>query len=891
MNSQERLNYLFSPESVAVIGATDKPGSVGAALMRNLIGSGYEGVIYPVNPNRKSVMGVKSYASIADIPDRVHMAIIVTPAATVPGVVEQCGKAGVYGAVVISAGFMETGKTGQQLFDSAMANARRYGMRILGPNCLGFCKPSIKLNASFANKMALPGKLAFISQSGALCTSILDWAVHNKVGFSHFVSIGSMGDIGFHDLIDYFGADSETQSILIYMESLTNAKRFMSAARAFASTKPIIVLKVGRSSAGAKAAMSHTGSLTGDDAIFDAAFRRAGVIRVNRIKDLFNSAQTLAKQPRPRSSRLAIVTNAGGPGVIATDYLMSKGGQLAQLSESTIQQLNKVLPAAWSHGNPVDVLGDADPVRYRHAVDLCMKDEGVDGVFVILTPQAVTKPTETAQELANTPKQSGKTLLACWMGADDVAKGVEVLQNASIPALETPEQAVGCFMTMVQYSKNLELLHETPESTPNEFVPRTEANRKLIAEVAASGRSVMTEAEAKQFLSNYEIPIGKYGVATSAQESVDLAESIGYPVVMKILSPDILHKTEVGGVVVGVTSKTAVTAAFDGLMQRAKAAKPHAHLQGVLVEEMASKKYELLIGCKKDPIFGPVIVFGLGGVAVEVFRDTNIALPPLNMALSRRLIEETRIYQLLKGYRGMEGIELHSLQFLLHKFAYLIMDFPEIKEIDINPFGIDKRGGVVMDGKVVLDEAVLKTPVEPYSHLVISPYPRDLERQCTLKSGTEVLLRPIRPEDEKMEAEMFQNFSPKTQRFRFFQVVKNVSHEMLVRYTQIDYDREIAIVAEVKEGDQRKLAGVVRLIADPYNEAAEFAIVVADPWQNQGLGNIFSDYILEIARKRNIGMIYASFLKDNHIMKYLFEKRAFTITSTEDVYKAELKLR
>ncbi|MCE9613117.1 MAG: GNAT family N-acetyltransferase [Lentisphaerae bacterium] len=890
MNSAEKLHQLFNPETVAVIGATDKVGSVGHALMRNLIGSGYPGIVYPINSKRKSVLGVKAYPTINDVPDRVDLAVVATPASTIPQVTEQCGQAGVGAMVIISAGFMEAGEEGQRLFAQALESARRYGMRILGPNCLGFIKPSIKLNASFANKMALPGKLAFISQSGALCTSILDWAVHNKVGFSHFVSIGSMGDIGFHDLIDYFGSDSETSSILIYMESLSNAKRFMSAARAFARTKPIIVLKVGRSSAGAKAAMSHTGSLTGDDSIFDAAFKRAGIIRVNTIWELFNCAQTLATQPRPRSNRLAIVTNAGGPGVIATDRLMQLGGQLATVSDSTLTSLNKVLPAAWSHNNPVDVLGDADPVRYKEAVDLCLKDEATDGVLVVLTPQAMTLPAEIAQEIVSLPKQPGKTLLASWMGADDVARGQEVLLNAGIPVFETPEQAVTCFMHMVQYSRNLELLHETPESTPSEFVPKTQANRDIIAKVVAEGRTSLTETEAKEFISNYDIPVGKHGVATSAKEAVAIAEQVGFPVVMKILSADILHKTDVGGVVVGVTTATAAEAAYTGILDRVKAKRPEARIQGILIEEMSRKKYELLIGCKKDPIFGPVIVFGMGGVAVEVFRDTNIALPPLNMALSRRLIEDTHVYTLLKGYRGMEGVELRSLQFLLNKFAYLIMDFPEIKEVDINPFGIDMKGGVVMDAKIILDEAVIKNPVEPYGHLVISPYPKDLERVVQLKTGLSVQLRPIRPEDEPLEAEMFRNFSPKTQRFRFFQLVKNVTHEMLVRYTQIDYDRELAIIAEVNDGGQRKMAGVVRIIADPYNETAEFAIVVADPWQNQGLGNIFTDYILELARKRGVNQVYATFLRDNHVMKHLFEKRKFTITGTEDSYKAELKL-
>ena len=890
MRSLDRLKTLFNPEAIAVVGASGREGTVGHALMQNLIGSGYGGIVHPVNPKRKSVLGVKAYASVTEIPDRIDLAVVATPATTVPRVIQDCGDAGVSAVVVISAGFNEAGPEGEKILQEVTRIARNHGIRILGPNCLGFIKPSLSLNASFANKMALPGKLAFISQSGALCTSILDWSVKNRVGFSYFVSIGSMADIGFHDLVDYFGSDPETKSILIYMESLTNARRFLSAARAFARTKPIIVLKVGRSAAGAQAAMSHTGSLTGNDAVFEAAFKRAGIIRVKTIGELFAAAQTMSMQPRPRGNRLAIVTNAGGPGVIATDALIENGGEPATLSGETIEALNEALPAAWSHGNPVDVLGDADAARYRRAVEACLEDDNTDGVLVILTPQAMTDPDRVARELVSVGRRHGKTVLASWMGAADVAGGEAILAEGNIPVFSTPETAVECFMSMVQYSRNLDLLYQTPESVPEEFVPKTDENRQLILQAAAKGRTTLTEYESKTLLANYDIPVAPFRAAASPDEAVEAAAEIGFPVVMKILSPDILHKTEVGGVVVDLTSKLAVQATYTGLVQQAQEARPDATIDGVLIEKMVKKQYELLIGCQKDPIFGPVLVFGLGGVAVEVFKDTNIGLPPLNSVLAQRLIEETKIYTLLKGYRGMEGVELKSLQFLLLKFAYLIMDFPEIKEVDINPFGVDERGGAVLDAKIVLDEAALGQPLDPYAHLVISPYPKDYAKTCRLKDGREVLLRPIRPEDEPLEAEMFRNLSPRTQRFRFFELIKDISHQMLIRYTQIDYDREMAIIAELEEDGVRKMAGVVRIVADAYNETAEFAIVVADPWQGQGLGNILSDYIIEIARKRKIRTIYATLLRENQAMKHIFEKRNFSLKAIEDLYEAELEV-
>jgi len=887
----DTLHKLFNPKTIAVIGATNRKDSVGYSVVRNLIGSGFQGIVYPINPQQESILGVKVYSSIKETPDDIDLAVIATPAATVPAFVRECGEVGVSGIVILTAGFGEIGEEGKRASEEIKTIAREYGIRIIGPNCLGFMRPSLNINASFARKMALPGRIAFISQSDALGTAVLDWSVRQNVGFSYFVCIGSMLDVGFNDLIDFYGQDSSTSSIIIYMESLANARKFLSAARAFARTKPIIVLKAGRSFEGAQAAAFHTGTLAGNDAVFDAAFKRAGVIRVRTVEELFNCAQTLAMQPRPSGNRLAIVTNAGGPGVIATDYLIEKGGILAHLKDETMGKLNKVLPNAWSYRNPVDIKGDADDERYRLATEICMYDPGVDGLLVLLTPQAMTNAAEVARSLVSMPARHGKTLLTSFMGEDDVNAGVEILEQGNIPAFNTPEAAVDCFMNMYSYSRNLDLLYETPESVPHEFSPRTEKNRKIIEKVASESRTTLTHAEAREFLGNYDIPVIRSEVAGTAKETRAAAEKIGFPVAISILSPDVLHKTDVGGLELNIRNGDEAEAAYENITECVRKHVPDADIQGVLVAEMLSKRYELIIGANKDPIFGPTIVFGLGGVAVEVFKDTCIGLPPMNMALAKRLIEDTKVYTLLKGYRGIRGVDISSIQFLIYKFAYLLIHFPEVKEIDINPFAVDHEGGAVLDAKVILDEEVIGKKVKPFSHLVISPYPREYTSEFTMKNGEKVILRPIRPEDEPLEGEMFSTFSERTQRYRFFQLIKDITHEMLTRYTQIDYDREIAIIAEHtdKQGKKRML-GVVRLISDPYNETAEFAIVVGDPWQGQGLGKKFMDVILEIARDRGIRKVIANMLKENIVMKHIFESKGFTIKGYEDMWYAELEL-
>ncbi|MFA5247739.1 MAG: bifunctional acetate--CoA ligase family protein/GNAT family N-acetyltransferase [Patescibacteria group bacterium] len=888
--SEKRLDKIFNPQTIAVIGASDKQGGVGNALMKNLIGNNYQGIVYPVNPNRESVQGIKAYVKVSDIPDKIDLAIICTPAVTVPAIVEECGQAGVSGLVIISSGFDEIGEKGKKMSEEILSIANTYNMRVVGPNCLGFIRPSINLNASFANKMALPGHIAFISQSGALCTSILDWSVKNNVGFSHFVSIGSNIDISFHDLIDYFGDDPETDSILIYMESLKEARKFMSAARAFSRKKPIVVLKVGRTEAGSRAAKSHTGAITGNDSVYDAAFERAGIIRVDGALELFHVAKSLAMQKRPLDNRVAVITNAGGPGVIAADRLALKGGRLAELSHKTVEALKNILPASASTVNPVDILGDADSLRYRQAVELCLEDSGVDAALIILTPQEMTSPTDVARQIVSVQNKKGKMIFASWMGGDDVAEGRVILEQGNIPIYRTPEEAVDIFMYVDSYRKRLEFLKETPGSIPHAFKPKTEANKKLIEKVVASGRTVLTEIEAKEMIANYGIPVAKNGVANSATEAGEIAEKTGFPVVMKILSPDILHKTDIGGVKLNINSKAEAEKAYKEIIAGAKKGAPKAKIDGVFIEVMTKKRYELLIGCKKDEVFGPAIVFGMGGVAVEVFRDTAVGLPPLNMSLALKMIQETKIYKLLKGYRGMPGVDIPAIQFLLYKFAYLVSDFPEIKELDINPFAVDEKGGVVLDAKVILDEKVLGVKHKPYSHLVISPYPREYEKKIVLENKKNILIRPIRPEDEDLEMEMINNFSATTMRDRFLGKVKKVNLEMLRGFTQIDYDREIALVAETEERKKKKFVGVVRLAIDPYNESALLTIALVDSWQEMTLGSEMIDYMLDIARARGVKKVWMEFFPTNKRIIKILTKRNFTMKEKGSIMVGELEL-
>jgi len=880
------LDKIFNPQSVAIIGASDEEGTVGYALMKNFAELGFEGKLFPVNIRKTKVLGTKAYQTVEQIPEPVDLAVIATPAKTVPEVVEQCGKTGIKGIIIISAGFKEIGEEGKALENKILELKRKYDLRIIGPNCLGVIRPGINLNATFISKMPKPGNIAFISQSGALGSAILDWALHENIGFSNFVSIGSMIDVDFGDLIDYFGTDPKTRSILMYIEGLTNARKFMSAARHFARAKPIIVVKAGKYAESAKAATSHTGSLTGEDDIYDAAFKRAGMVRVEEIADLFNAAEVLGTQPLPKGPNLAIITNAGGPGVMATDALIARGGKLAKLSPKTMDYLNSVLPNYWSKGNPIDILGDAHADRYKAVVEACLSDENVDGVLIIYTSQAVAEPVEIAQaiaELHRSQSYHNKTVLTSFMGHGAVEEANRTLTQNSIPTYSTPEQAIKTYLTMYHYKRNLELIYETPEELPVDASPPKRPIMTIMRNAATENRELLNEAEAKKLLEYYEFPVAKTMVAKTADESASYATQVGYPVALKILSPQITHKTDAGGVILDLHSETEVREAFETIVNNTKTYDPNAEILGVTVQKMISKRgYEVILGAKTDPLFGPVILFGMGGVGVELFKDFSLGLPPLNQTLVRRMMEETRVYQLLKGYRNVPPANIKLLEEIIVRFSQMLIDFPQTREIDINPLFINEKEAYVIDARIAIDKELVFQKIEPHKHLVISPYPKKYETLWRMRDGRTVLLRPIKPEDEPLWLEMFQNFSEESIRYRFFQIIKDTPHEVRVRYCNIDYDREVAIVAELTEEGRRKILGVVRVSIEPDGKAGEIAFIVADPWQGLGLGTKMVDYAIDVCRDIEVETLYAIMLPDNHRAIALTRKMGFTIKYMED---------
>jgi acetyltransferase len=887
------LDKIFNPKSIAVIGASDEEGSVGHALMKNFLESGFQGKVYPVNIRKNQILGLKAYQTVGQIPEPVDLAVIATPAKTVPEVVEQCGKAGIKGIIIISAGFKETGPEGKALEDKILEIKKEYDLRIIGPNCLGVIRPSICLNATFITKMPKPGNVAFISQSGALGSAILDWAIHENIGFSNFVSVGSMIDVDFGDLIDYFGTDQKTRSILLYIEGITNARKFMSAARHFARTKPIIVVKAGKFAESAKAAASHTGALTGEDMVYEAAFKRAGIVRVEEIADLFNCAAVLEMQPLPKGPNLAIITNAGGPGVMATDALITRGGKLAKLSPKTMETLNGILPHYWSRGNPIDILGDARADRYKAVFEACLEDENVDGILIVYTAQAVAEPVEIAKSIVDVCKRKrhiNKTILTSFMGRGAVEEANRIFNENNIPTYSTPEQAVKTYIYMYQYKRNLELLYETPEELPVDVASPTRPILMLMRNAVGEGRDLLTEAEAKKLLEYYGFPVVKTLVAKTAEEAAAMALQIGYPVVLKILSPQIIHKSDAGGVALDLTCESEVKQAFEKIVKRAKECIPDAEILGVTVQPMIKRRgYEVIIGSKKDAIFGPVILFGMGGIGVELFKDFAIGLPPLNQTLARRLMEETKIYQLLKGYRNMPPANIKLLEEILVRFSQMLVDFPQLVEVDINPLLIDEKDAFILDARVVIDRELTLRKFSPRDypgacpyHLVICPYPRKYETLWRLRDGRIVLLRPIKPEDENLWLEMFQNFSEESKRYRFFQILKDTPHEVRVRYCNIDYDREMAIVAELTENGRRRIVGVVRVSLEPDRKTGEIAFIVADPWQGLGLGTKMVDYAIEVCRDMGVESLYAIMLPDNKRAINLTKKMGFTLKTMED---------
>jgi acetyltransferase len=880
---------LFRPRSVAVIGASAAPGSVGSILMRNLLASPFGGVVYPVNPKRPHVHGVHCYPNLAALPEPVDLAVIATPASTAPGVVREAVEHGAKGAIVISAGFSELGAEGRALEEQLRTTARGK-LRLIGPNCLGILHPPSGLNASFAAGMALPGKVALLSQSGAICTSILDWANEKRVGFSAFVSVGAMADVDFADLLDYFGDDPHTQSIILYIESLGDVRRFLSAARNVARAKTVIAIKAGRSEAAAKAAASHTGALAGSDAVFDAAFRRVGVLRVNTISELFNMSEILAMQPRPAGPALAIITNAGGPGVMATDALIGDGGRLAELTDATRAALDASLPAIWSHANPIDILGDATPERYRLVVEACARDPNVQGLLVLLTPQAMTDPTETARRVAPFGRTDGKPVLASWMGGASVQTGREILSAAGIPTFDSPEAATRAFLHMVQYRRNQELLYEAPPALREDWSPDRERVRQVIAGVRAAGRTLLTEVEAKNVLAAYGVPVVPTIACHSAEEAGAAARRFGFPVVLKVLSTTITHKSDVGGVQLGLADESAVRTAYRTIESKVRQRLPGG-FEGATVQPMIRDEgFELIVGSSIDRQFGPVILFGAGGVLVEVLRDSALALPPLNRTLARRLLERTRIFEALKGVRGQIAVPLEQLENLLVNFGQLVADFLEIAEIDVNPLLAAPDQLVALDARILLCPPDLPAGQRP--RLAIRPYPNQYIAPWRLRDGTEVVVRPIRAEDEQLVVQLFSTFSEHTIRMRFFSMIKRLTHESLIRLCHLDYEREMALVAVRHDDDRSRILGVSRYFLDPETGIAEFAIAVGDPWQGQGLGHHLMRRLIDVARDNDVKRLEGQVLQENESMLRLVKGLGFGLRTSADpaVVDAELDL-
>ena len=888
---RSRLEMMLNPRSVALIGASEAPNSVGQTIMQNLLS--LDGTVYPINPKRETVFGVKAFPKISEAPGPVDLAMIATAAATVPNIISECAAAGVKGAVVISAGFKEIGAAGVELEHEIQE--RRGDMRIIGPNCLGIMIPSIGLNATFAKKMAKEGNVAFISQSGALCTSVLDWSIRQNVGFSAFLSTGSMLDVGWGDLIDYLAYDFHTRSILIYMESVGEARSFLSAAREVALRKPIIVIKAGCTEAAAKAVASHTGTLTGDDAVLEAAFRRAGVLRVKTIEDLFSMAEVLGKQPRARGPRLAVITNAGGPGVLATDMLVAEGGQIAQLSQDSLQKLSAMLPAAWSHNNPVDILGDAGADRYIKAIEVVTADPNIDGVLAIATPQAMTDPTAIAKGLASFKNLSEKPMLASWMGATDVAEGEAILNSCGIPTFKFPDAAARAFCYMWRYSENLRALYETPAlSRWDQGVSRRILVEKIIRDAIESQRSILTEVESKEILDAYGIPQVQTLVARTEDEAVRLSAELGRPVVLKLYSEVITHKTDVGGVKLNLQTETEILEAYRAI-QAAVQDKPGAFL-GVTVEPMIrGDGYELILGSSIDAQFGPVLLFGSGGQLVEVMKDYCLGLPPLNSTLARRIMEKTHIYSALKGVRGRPPVDLERLERVLVQFSLLVAEHPWIKEIDVNPLVASTDQLLALDARVVLHEATVKEADLP--RLAIRPYPQEYVSSWQLKDGTALTLRPIRPEDEPLMVKFHGALSEQTVLYRYFGLTKleqRVAHERLRRICFNDYDREIALVAirQNPETQTDEIIGVARLIKTHGTDEAEFAIVISDEFQGYGLGTHLLKLSVNIGRQEKIGRITALILPENYVMQRVFRKVGFEVEYDRfnEAMRAEIKL-
>ena len=873
------LSSLFTPKSVVLFGASDKQDSVGGVVFRNLLTSGFKGRIFAINPKRDEVQRQKAFSSLEEIDEVVDLAVVATPAKSIPGIVEECGEHGVKMMLILSAGVRETGAEGRRLEDKVTQLVRRHGSRLMGPNCLGIIRPDRGLNITFGNNNAQPGSLAFVSQSGAICTAILDWAEKNDIGFSAVVSTGIAADLDFGDYLDFLVSDPATKAILLYIEGINDSRRFMSSLRAAARIKPVIALKVGRHAAGAEASMSHTGALVGSDEVFAAALSRSGVLRVETVGQLFSAAKALSSTNyRGQSERLVIITNGGGPGVMAADRATDHDIELSSLSAETMAALDEVLPSVWSHGNPVDIIGDAPPDRYEQALDICLKDPGVDGAIVILTPQAMTEPTAVAEAVLKSAAKTGKPIMTSWMGGKQVEGARRLFSDAHLPDFRTLEHAVDAFSYLARYNKNQRLLLQTPGGLPRGHeVPDREGARLIIEAVLTEQRRVLTEPESMAVLNAFRIPTVRNGIARSGNESLVIAESIGFPIAMKVLSTDISHKSDVGGVRLNINSAQEVRGAYRQLIDDVKRHVPDADVSAVTIEKMyrSPNGRELMIGVIRDPVFGPVISFGSGGTTVEVMGDSAVSLPPLNRRLAIDLINRTKVSKMLGKFRQMPAVDIDQLVSVLLNVSAMACELPWLQEMDINPLIIDENGLVAVDARIVVDYPTPST--DRYHHLAIHPYPTHFVKKIQLNDGTDITIRPIRPEDAEMEAKFVRELSNEAKYFRFMNSFHELSQEMLVRFTQIDYHNEMALIAVKTDSQGEEQIGVARYSTNVDKTSCEFALVVSDKWQSRGIAHHLMKDLMEIARDRNLKTMEGQVLRENSKMLELVASLGFQV--------------
>ena len=878
--SVRNLKHLFRPRSIAVIGASDSPRGIGAIVLRNLIEAKFGGPILPVNPRHSELAGIKVYPTVTSLPSVPEVAVICTPPATVPALIAELGALGTKAAVVITAGLgLVNDAQARSLQEAMLAAAKPHLLRILGPNCVGLLVPRLGLNASFAHTGALPGKIAFVSQSGALVTAVLDWAKSRNIGFSNFISLGDSADVDVGDVLDYLASDGETNAILLYIESVAAARKFMSAARAAARNKPVLIVKAGRAPEGAKAAASHTGALAGSDDVYDAAIRRAGMLRMFTTEDLFDAVETLARARPLMGDHLTIMTNGGGPGVMATDALIGAQGRLATLSEETLGELDAILPKTWSHGNPVDIIGDAPVERYVQTLETLLAAPQLDAVLLIHAPTAIVPSTEIAEAVRPVIQQASRNVLTCWLGGAAVRGAKESFDAAGIPTYDTPEAAARAFVQIVQYRRNQELLLEVPPSRSTDVVRDHGRVRALVRAALEEGRTMLSEVEAKAVLAAYGVPVVDTRVAHTIDDAPKVAADIGFPVALKVLSPDVSHKSDVGGVALNLENATEVGAAATAIRERLHQYRPDARLTGFTVQAMARRPnaHELIVGVADDAVFGPVILFGQGGTAVEVTADRAIGLPPLNMVLARDLISRTRVSRVLAGYRGRPPADADAIGRTLVQLSQLVADVPEIVELDVNPLLADEQGVLALDARIRVAHAEARGA----NRFAIRPYPDELEERISWQ-GREVLLRPIKPEDGEHHLAFFNALDPEDIRYRAFIQVREIRPSQLARLTQIDYDREMAFVAtsRVSSGGGETL-GVARAIADPDNVTAEFAIIIRSDIKGHGLGPILLGKLVEYCRTHGTKELVGYALPDNHRLIGLARRFGFAVTHSE----------